>query len=283
MTRLTIAETYDRIWPNPWILPLFYILASSLAVVMGITIIYTVIKHFRKDMHIDIQLALFLTVMDTVSGVDFLMAAICNLPPLNIYSSYYNICLVQVITGSTTFIASLVIIGVIALERCLIVVYNIKMKNTYYWLMISICVIIPLFNSILVISTDSIGLMSSGVFCHYDIQTYYGVVAYIIMLTLSAIAISTLVFSYTKIVLFRYHHSQTQQIELGMDPEKVRIETRRTTIKLMSILIINVGTNIPYVIAQIMGLFDNSYFNPKVAFFVIPWCGLNVFGIRVYF
>ncbi|KXN69071.1 hypothetical protein CONCODRAFT_8556 [Conidiobolus coronatus NRRL 28638] len=131
-------------------------------------------------------------------------------------------------------------------------------------------------NTIMVVVTDSIRLMSSGIFCHYDEETYYGLVAHIFMFAFSAVAISVLFFSYIKIVLFRYKHSQTQQLQLGLDPEKVKKETKRTAIKLLTILCFNLGSNMPYCLAQLMGLFDQKYFSPKVAFFIVPWVCMDI-------
>ncbi|KXN69075.1 hypothetical protein CONCODRAFT_8559 [Conidiobolus coronatus NRRL 28638] len=273
MNRLTIAETYDRVWPSPWVLPIFFTLVSLVAMAMGITIIVAVYKYFRKDMHIDIKLALILTITDVLSGIDFLVAAIFNYPPVNLYSKYTNLCIIAQVTGSVTFVASAIMVGVIALERCLLIVYNIELNDTYYWIMIAACFLFPVINSLLVIFTDSINLFTGGVFCHYDAQTFTGKVAYILMMIYMGTAVCVLCFSYTKIVLFRYNHSQREQLELGLDPEKVRKDTKRTAIKLMSILIINVATNIPYLVAQICGLIEYDLYSPKVAFFVIPWTG----------
>jgi hypothetical protein len=247
-----------------------------MAIFLGVTIIYTVLKHFRKNMHIDIKLALFLTILDTLSGVDFIFTGILNLPPLNFYANYHGWCVSQVITGSCTFVSSMLVIGVIALERCLLIVYNIRLDDFYYWLMLFICCLVPIILALMTTLTDSVGLMTSGVFCHYDSQTFYGTLAYIIMLVFSSISVGTLVISYTKIVLFRLCHNRKQQLELGLDPIKVNRNTKSTAIKLMSILILNVGTNMPFCLAQLMSLFDPKYLSPKVAFFVVPWCGLNI-------
>ncbi|KXN74281.1 hypothetical protein CONCODRAFT_2657 [Conidiobolus coronatus NRRL 28638] len=257
-------ETFNNIWPSPWVVPFFYISVCVISLFLGITITYTIFKHFRKNMHIDIQLGLFLTFLDTLSGLDFLVGGIVNLPPLNLYSKHYSWCISAQITGSTTFVSSMLVIGVIALER-------------------SCCCTVPIIIAILVVFTDSIALLPSGMFCHYDATTYYGVVAYIIMLVFSSIAIAALIFSYIKIIIFRYRDSQREQLELGLEPGKVKRETKKTALKLLSVLVINIGSNVPYCVAQIVGLFDPSLFTAKVAFFVIPWCGLNILWNSVIF
>ncbi|KXN74282.1 hypothetical protein CONCODRAFT_2658 [Conidiobolus coronatus NRRL 28638] len=276
-------ETYNNIWPSPWVLPLYFFVISIVALFLGFTISYTILRHFRKSMHIDIQLGLFLTFLDTLSGFDFIINGIANLPPLNLYSKYYNWCISAQITGSTTFVSSMLVIGVIALERCLLIVYNIKLKNWYYWLMIACCCSVPFLIAMLVIFTNSVALVPAGIFCHFDAGTYYGVVAYILMFSFSSLAITVLIFSYVKIIIFRYRYSQREQLELGLEPDKVKKETQKTAIKLLSVLIINIGSNFPYCIAQIVGLFDPKLYSPKVAFFVVPWIALNIIWNSIIF
>jgi hypothetical protein len=272
----SVSEDYDNIWPSPWVLPIFSIVMSFICILLGYTILYTVYKHFRKNSHIDIKLAVCLTVMDMLTGFGWLIAGIANLPPLNLYSKYHNWCVSVEITGNTTMVASMNIIAVIALERCLLIVYNIKLKDWIYWLMVAACISMASINTIMVVVTDSIKLMASGVFCHYDEETYYGLAAHIFMFSFSTIAIAVLFVSYIKIVLFRYRLSQTQQLQLGLDPEKVKKETKRTAIKLITILCFNLGTITPYCIVQLMGLFNQKYFSPQVAFFVVPWTCMDI-------
>ncbi|KXN67628.1 hypothetical protein CONCODRAFT_10287 [Conidiobolus coronatus NRRL 28638] len=182
MKRPTNQEVYDQIWPNPWPLPIFYLISGLIGLVLGGAILHVVLKHFRKNMHIDMKLGLCLVVLDVLSSIDFIFSSIANLPVFQLYVHYPVACMVQVAWASTTFITSMNLIGIIALERCLLIVYNIRLKDKHYWYMVFVAYIIPLFNAILCIATDSVEFQNFGVVCHYSAHTLYGIIAFLIMM-----------------------------------------------------------------------------------------------------
>jgi heme/copper-type cytochrome/quinol oxidase subunit 2 len=93
---------------------------------------------------------------------------------------------------------------------------------------------------------DSVKLASSGIFYHYDEEAYYGLIAHILMIVFISVVVLVLLFNYIKVLFFRYKHSQALQLQFGADPEKVRKEIKRTAIKLLIILCLNLGFNMLY-------------------------------------
>ncbi|KXN69081.1 hypothetical protein CONCODRAFT_71770 [Conidiobolus coronatus NRRL 28638] len=276
-------EVYHEIWPNPWVMPIFMLLIGSIAFLLGFPILFVVHKYFRKELHIDLQMGLFMVALDTASSLGIAFGGLLNLPPLNLMVKYHSLCIIQVFCVSTTLVTSMLIMGVIALERCLLIVYNIKLEDKVYWIIISVCLSIAVANDLMVVCTDSIGLQPSGGMCHYSVNTRYGRAAYIIMLFTSAGSFCVLIVSYCKIVYNRHVTSRREQLALGLDPAKVKRETNRTTVKLLSILVINLVTNLPYVITQIVGLFDPTYYTPRVAFFTVPFLVLSLWWNSVIY
>jgi hypothetical protein len=175
------------------------------------------------------------------------------------------------------------LIGVIALERCLLIVYNIKLKDRYYWIMAFLCYFFPFVAFINVLVNDGVEYQNMGTICHYGSHSISGIVSFIIMMTTSSISFAVLIISYIKIIYFRRSFVQRQQLELGYDPDKVRKDVNKTTFKLLFVIFINVASNFPYCIAQTLGLFDQSLFTPKIAFFTAPFCAMDVWWNCVIF
>ncbi|KXN69077.1 hypothetical protein CONCODRAFT_8562 [Conidiobolus coronatus NRRL 28638] len=269
MNKPTSEEVYQNIWPSPYALPIFYFIFNPPAFVLSVLVLYTVLKHFRKNWNIDIKLGGIVN----CSGFAILYRVDINL--------YCQFAAYEVV--STTFVTSMNLIGVIALERCLLIVYNIRLKDRYYWIMAFLCYFFPLVAFINVLVNDGVEYQNMGSICHYGSHSISGIVSIVIMLVTSSISFTVLIVSYVKIIYFRRSSVQRQQLELGYDPDKVRKEVNKTTFKLMFVIVINVASNFPYCIAQMLGLFDQSLFTPKVAFFTAPFCAMDVWWNCVIF
>ncbi|KXN69078.1 hypothetical protein CONCODRAFT_8563 [Conidiobolus coronatus NRRL 28638] len=283
MYKPTAEETYANIWPNPWAMPIIYFLTSFPSFILGTSIIYVVLKYFSKNMHIDMKLGLILVILDTLSSLDFIFTSIASIPPIKLYVNYHGACIAQVAWASTTFVTSMNLIGVIALERCLLIVYNIKLKDIYYWIMVLFCYLVPLICFITTVSTDSIEFQVVGTICHYGSHSIAGIATYLLMMFVSSISSTLLIISYIKIVYFINAMATRQQMELGIDPEKAKKEANKTTFKLMLLLIINVSSNFPYCILQFFDLFIPGIYTPKVSFFIVRLCVLDIFWNSVIF
>jgi hypothetical protein len=257
-------------WPNMWVMPIYFLVMGLVSFALGCCIIFTVLKYFRKKMHIDLKMGLFMVILDTLSAVDGILCGIFQLPPLQYYVKYHSLCMAQSMTSGITFLGSMIILGVVALERCLLVVYKIKLSDKYYWLMIFCSIGVTLFNVVISSTTNSIELQPSGAYCLYSHYTPYGKATYAIMIIFVGLSFTSLIICYIQIVFNRNITSKREQLALGLDPAKVKRDVNRTTFKLLLILGINVTTNIPYVIYNLLGLVNPEYLNPIAAFFIIP-------------
>jgi hypothetical protein len=211
---------------------------------------------------VGMKLSILMVVFDVLTAADAILVSFNNL--LNIPWNYPNdiSCTINPIISLVIYFTSVCLVAVISLERCLLIVYKKQYSDKFYYLIIFILIITILAICVLTSILNGWGLVATGVYCLFDVSKFGGLIGSLLSGILIGSCLFVIFFAYTKICLFRFDQSQVEQLELGLDPEKVKKDANSTIIKSLLIVIISVLTNGPFTLLLMMQIISKNLNTP---------------------
>jgi hypothetical protein len=166
-----------------------------------------------------------------------------------------------------SFFTSIYCVGIISLERCLLIVYKKEYTEKFYYYILGGLSFINLIAAIQAWVLDGYTLFPLSLYCFYNLKTPGGFAGSVLMVLSVGIADTLLFVCYPMICFSRRRQSQTAQLELGLDPEKVRVDVNRTIFKSFVIIFASALTNGPYMVILIITWFNPDFLTPTIDFF----------------
>ncbi|KXN72705.1 hypothetical protein CONCODRAFT_4440 [Conidiobolus coronatus NRRL 28638] len=99
----------------------------------------------------------------------------------------------------------------------------------------------------------------------FNINVTSGLIGSLLAGALLLISLFSIFFGYIKICLYRREQSKKSQIELGLDPEKVKKEVNSTILKSLSIIFGSFLAYTPYTLILLLQIFSTSFQTPELS------------------
>ncbi|KXN68597.1 hypothetical protein CONCODRAFT_9117 [Conidiobolus coronatus NRRL 28638] len=204
-------------------------ICSILGLLLNLMLLTILVKKLKKNAHVDIKLCTFVTVMDISVCCCLLFRAIFAKYPYNILEAHSNWCKFDLLTGTQVLLYSGYSLGIMSLERFLLICYNIKF-SFIYWIIVICLTCIPQFAMVCVVVAKNLQIMVKiKVYCSF-FPKGMGVIVYIWATVMFFIAFSSVIISYLGIMIVKYKQC-LNQLNLNVPRDKVLKECRSTLFK----------------------------------------------------
>ncbi|KXN64606.1 hypothetical protein CONCODRAFT_14226 [Conidiobolus coronatus NRRL 28638] len=252
-------EIYENSYPYNVITSGIAIFAAGVAIIANISLLISVVKYKTEKWKIDMKLCFILLCVDLVMASNILVNASVNIARFPYYIGNETLCKLNGILITITVSTEVNLMGVISLERFLLVLFNIKYGLKFYLPIIALFCILNIANEIQVAINNAYEIYPIALYCMYNQNKTSGLVGSVLIIISGGLSYSLIVVCYLSICLYRRSQSQKAQIELGLDPAKVRKEVNATIYRSLSIIFFSILTTGVYVTIIII-----SWFNPSV-------------------
>jgi hypothetical protein len=190
--------------------------------------------------------------------------------------SYYNTrfaCTLNAFLTGLPYVISITLMGIISLERCLLIVFNRSYPKKTYFRLLFIFTILNLINFILTAVFDGFGIFPTASYCFFYPVGKAGLAGSIVAVILLLPPYNLVVFCYIAICVSRRNQSQKAKLELGLDPIKVKKDVNSTVIKSLSFIAASLFTSGIYVAIMISSWFDPSILTPATDLVQVVFLG----------
>jgi hypothetical protein len=221
----------------------FLIPFSVQGIILGISgcmltlpVICIVFKSNLKKIHSDLIMSGVLCINNLVISISLFFTSIFILCGYNaiVYNDY--LCDTQFITLVKPLLINSHIIGLISVERCLLIVYNIKLSNLLYTISTFILFVIPMGVALRSLTVDHTTLSMTGVYAISSpaMSTKFPVLA--VYLGLGLISMVAVIVSYINILIFRISYLNENRQNLSISKEEILKQKLRIILKSLLIL-----------------------------------------------
>jgi hypothetical protein len=210
-------------------------------------------------MKIDMKIAVMIALLDLCSAIDAVLLDFFNLVhfPWNLPNQLA--CTLNSVVTIFFFFNSVGLVGLLSIERCLIIVYKKQYSDAFYYIAISVQMSMYVGICIFVAFTDGYGLAPIGTYCLFNINVTGGLIGSLLAGALLLISLISIFFGYIKICLYRREQSKKSLIELGLDPVKVKKEVNSTILKSLSIVLGSFLAYAPYTLILLLQISSTSF------------------------
>jgi hypothetical protein len=223
----------------------FLIPFSSQGLILGIAgtiltvpVICIILKSNLKKLHSDLIMSCILCANNLIISISLFFTSIFILCGYNaiVYNDY--LCDIQYITFSLPLLINSYIIGLISVERCLLIVFNIKLTNVVYLIASFILFALPfafalrgvILGHALVSIAGIYAISSPAMSTKFPISAVY--------IGLGLISMATVIISYLLILIFRISHLNRNRVNLNISKEEIFQQKLRIILKSILILFI---------------------------------------------
>jgi hypothetical protein len=228
------------------------------------SVLLILMKKNLRRLNIDLQLVALTLIFDIATGLYCITNSIANFVEIDYFLNTRVKCNINATFGIIAVATSFNIVGIIAVERCLLIVYDIQFKKKYYFVLLSLFLLLNFLCILVCWIFNGFGQTPTRVYCMFDLYEIGGK-AGSIMLGISCLISLTLVYtSYIVIILKRRSRINKMRRELGEHCGRFLHKKNTTLVKSMAIIIVSTLSNLPYCIIEIMILIDYSYNIPAL-------------------
>jgi hypothetical protein len=208
-----------------------------IGIILTGTLLYVLVKKFRKEYHTDTMLCSVVSALDFQICVGLIFRSIFCKWPYNLIVYHPWLCALENIMVSVIIISEGYAVAIMALERCLLIVFGINLHN-YVW----ICVIViwvgyPIIHMIVMAFQNTIVFSQIGIYCTVSPNTP-GFYTIHILSGMSIVAFFTVLFSYSAIIVSRYKAGIRAQRELNIDYKSARRQSIKTILRSLIIMLL---------------------------------------------
>jgi hypothetical protein len=206
--------------------------------VLTVPVIYIILKGNLKKLHPDLVMSGVLCFNNLIISISLFFTSIFILCGYNaiVYNDY--LCDTQLVTLVIPLLINSYIIGLISIERCLLIVYNIKLSNLVYIVSTFILFAIPMAFAIRGLALGHTLISISGVYAVSSpaMSTKFPILA--VYLGLGLISMVAVILSYSIILIFRISYLNQNRQNLNISKEEIFQEKLRIIAKSLLILFI---------------------------------------------
>jgi hypothetical protein len=229
-----------------------------------ISLLFVIFKEKWSRLGIDLKLMTMIIILDLCGAAIIIVGSVSNLCGSGFIIDTTEKCYATAIWLLFTLLTSVNITGVLSLQRCLFVVFNKKYPDKFYYSIIFAHFIFNIISWITCCINQGFTIMPLAQYCMFDVTTRSGVISSA-MLIISCGISDILVFTcYPIICVHCRNESKITQLELGMDPAKVKNKVNTTMAKSLFVILASMLSNVPYCIILITKCVKGKNFAPSV-------------------
>jgi hypothetical protein len=237
--------------PYIYIGGVYLLIQSLLSTFLIISLLLVIFKEKWSRLGIDLKLMTMIIILDLGGASIIVVGCISNLCGYGILIDTAQKCCVTAFWLLFTLITSVNITGVLSLQRCLFVVFNRRYPNKFYYSIILTHFIFDLTSWIICWINKGFTIMPLAQYCHFDVDTKAGLISAALLIVSCGISDSLVFICYPIICINCRNKSKRSQLELGMDPDKVKTRVNTTLAKSLALILASMFTNVPYCIILI--------------------------------
>jgi hypothetical protein len=247
-------------YPYNYVVSIAGILVSIPGTVLNTLVLHLILKNKWKKLSIDLKLICFTSLFDLIICFYSFISGICNLVGFADYLNSNLSCtlngVISVLIGTT----SVNLVGVVALERYLLIVKEKTLYNRTYYLLIISLQLINLISYIVSGVFGGFSINATSVYCIYDFTNWAGIAGTMILALSFSTSITMTYFSYINIMIKRRKLTLQNQKIFPFKADKIKKDANSTIIKSALIIIASTITNLPYNILLFI-----SFISPKLS------------------
>ncbi|KXN64737.1 hypothetical protein CONCODRAFT_14018 [Conidiobolus coronatus NRRL 28638] len=204
--------------------------------VLTVPVICIVLKSNLRKLHSDLVMGGILSFNNLIISISLFFTSIFILCGYNaiVYNDY--LCDTQLVTFAIPLLINSYIIGLISFERCLLVVYNIKLSNLVYIIITFILFAVPMVNAFRGLLMDHYLVSVAGVFATPSPAMSTKFPALALYLGLGLLSMVVVITSYINILIFRISHLNQNRQNLNISKEEILRQKLRIIFKSLLIL-----------------------------------------------
>jgi hypothetical protein len=242
------AHPYNLI--TDWVgLPMSLIGASLSSLVL-----ISILNQKWRRLNLDLKLICLTLVCDIVTGIVSCINILLNLAIQSRNLDNKAMCNLDAIVNLLVFVSSINCVGVVSLERCLLVVYNKKLKDWFYWAMLGFMLLINIASWVVCLELNGFGLVPTTVYCLFDVQSPGGRIGNLLILISLIISMLFVYVGYIQIIFKTRRENRLLMDNIGLELDSCRTVQKSTITKSIIIVAASTMTNTPYVILLTMSL-----------------------------
>jgi hypothetical protein len=261
MTRFT---RFEDTHPYNYIVCSIAIVIAIVGITISSSVLLILIKKNLRRLNIDLQLVALTLLCDIATGLYCIVNSISNFAESDYFLNTRVKCNINATFGIVAVATSFNIVGIIGAERCLLIVYDVQFKKKYYFVLLSLFLLLNFLCILICWVFNGFGQTPTGIYCMFDLYEIGGKVGSIVLATSCLISLILVYSGYILIILKRRRRIKKMREELGEHCGKLLQRKSSTLVKSLSIIVVSTFTNLPYCIIVIMSIIDSYYINPAL-------------------
>jgi mRNA-degrading endonuclease HigB of HigAB toxin-antitoxin module len=211
-------------------------LLGAAGCVLTVPVIWIILNSNLKKLHPDLFMSGILCFNNLCISISLFFTSIFILCGYNAIVYNDTLCDIQVLTMTVPLLVNSYIIGLISIERCLLIVFNIKLSKIIYGVFTLLLYIIPYAFIFRGLTIDHTVISMAGVYgmSSPKMSTKFPLLGVYAVLGLASMA--TVIASYLCIFIFRLSHLNQNRQNLNVRKEEIIKQKLRITLKSILIL-----------------------------------------------
>lgn len=214
------------------------VIVSILGTLLTVPVLWTILRSNLKKLHPDLIMSCILCLINLSASISLFFTCIFILSGNNLLVYNDSLCDLQLLTLVIPLMCNSYLIGLISVERCLLIVFNIQPNKVTYLALSSILVIFPQIMCIWVLCNNHAMLSISGVYCKHYAKISIGAYVLFIYMLLGTSSLICVIFSYSSIVIFRHKQLNRNRLSLHLTKSEVLKDKLIIIFKSLLILVI---------------------------------------------
>jgi hypothetical protein len=235
---------FNKSQPFATIFSIQGVILSIVGLVLTLPVLWIICRSNWKKLHPDLFMSSILCINNTCISIGVFFTSIFILAGHNmiVYNEYLSD--TQYMMMNIPLIINSYLIGLISIERCLLIVFNVKLDKLVYILLTIILSIIPIGISIWGLVNGHSTISISGVYATFPPSKSSRFYVFLTYLILGLLSIASVTISYGIIVIFRFRQLSRNQRELNI--AKKQVVQEKLTIIFKSALILLVFLSVHF-------------------------------------
>ncbi|KXN67095.1 hypothetical protein CONCODRAFT_10915, partial [Conidiobolus coronatus NRRL 28638] len=230
-------ELYQSAYPYNIVAAGYGIADSIIVLILGASLLISIIKTNNEGWKIDMKLCAMLLGVDLACTLLILFYNLQYLFYSNTYLEGHALCNLNGALVNILFPTAVFLMAVISLERCLLIVFKREFSLMFYFCIFATFSMINAANVAQTVINNGYIAYPLAIYCQYNTSQTAGLVGSVVMVLVGGISYNMIILSYLAICFYRRSQSLKAQLELGLDPIKVKKEVNSTIIKSLIIML----------------------------------------------
>jgi cbb3-type cytochrome oxidase subunit 3 len=257
-------ELRDAAYPYNYVLDSITLVITVSGIILSSLVLYVAFKRPWRGFNIDLKLVTITLLSDLFTGFICLANCLCNFFSISAYLSSRVACDVNAVLVLMPFMTSINLVGVVAVERALLVVFDTRLKVKYYYILIGGLGAINIANALISLIYDAYTIQPSTMYCLYDISRVPGRVSSILLLVSAFASLGMVYIGYVLIVFKKRQRERNIRNNLRHLNLAAQHQPSSTTMKSLIIILVSSATNLPYFSLVLVALIDSSFWTPAI-------------------